>query len=177
MRITKAEAARRQLDVAIALLFTKEDLVAVHTLTGAAAEIASELRQSADAPEPWSFKTPMVCGLDENEYFSIMRSTRDYLGSAKSEAFSIEDFSVPDTIALIAQTNFALGELSLRLSVSQSIFQLWFLACQLDSLSPSFEHAARIRAIFGNISRRTMNYRLSVGRRVLLEEMDRILSE
>ena len=45
MKLTKLEAAQRQLDVAAALFVSREDRLALHTLAGAAEEILGRLAQ------------------------------------------------------------------------------------------------------------------------------------
>lgn len=65
-----------------------------------------------------------------------------------------------------------LAELTGKLTPSQSVFQLWHLACNLDVLTRDLEHYGTIRSIFGNLSRRTYEYRLAVGRRVLREALE-----
>ena len=48
IRVTKVEAARRQIDTAIRMLFSNEDPVAVHTLAMAALRIVRDLAAKRD---------------------------------------------------------------------------------------------------------------------------------
>jgi hypothetical protein len=104
-----------------------------------------------------------------------MQAPRQVLETAEPAEYSVTEFSIGDTISLLARTILNLGQISERLTISHSVFQLWFLSSNFDQLNKSFEHLPRVRSIFGNLSRRSMDYRLSAGRQLLLEEMQKVL--
>lgn len=79
VRVNKIEAASRQLDVAIRLLFNGEDIVAVHTLVGAASRLASDLIAKVDSKKSWDIAAQEVCRIDPQTYRKIMRATRNFL--------------------------------------------------------------------------------------------------
>jgi hypothetical protein len=166
--ITKTAAASRQLDAAIRLLFSGGDILAVHTLAGAASHIISDLNDQTRPDASWDKVAQTVCGLDAKTYFKIMRATQNFLKHADRDADVTHEFTVSDTLALIASAVFNFCELtSGQLTIPQSVFQLWHLACNLDVLDQSFEHRALIKSAFKDLSRRTPEYRLSVGWREL----------
>ena len=66
--------------------------------------------------------------------------------------------AVTDMIALIG-----------RPSVRQAFFETWCLACNLDAAEIPTENRELIKATFGNLTRRSPEYSLSVGRRLLAE--------
>jgi hypothetical protein len=51
MKISKADAAQRQLDTAIELYFAESDPVAIHTLAAAAYELIRALRERKGLPD------------------------------------------------------------------------------------------------------------------------------
>ena len=51
--VTKFEAARRQLNTAICMLFAGADPIAVHTLLGAASVLLSDLAKLHDPANRW----------------------------------------------------------------------------------------------------------------------------
>jgi hypothetical protein len=171
IRITKIDAASRQLDAGIRLLFHGGDIVAVHTLAGAASHIISDLIETAKLDRSWDLAAQKVCSIDAKTYFRIMRSTQNFLKHAKTDPHDEHEFAASDTSAIMASAVFNLAELAGRLTIPQSVFQLWHLACNLDVLSEEFEHYQMIRSVFGNLTRRTPEYRLAVGRRELTEAL------
>ena len=50
IRTSKLAAARRQLDAAIRMLFSGEDVLAVHTVASAATTILRDIAESRDLP-------------------------------------------------------------------------------------------------------------------------------
>jgi hypothetical protein len=59
--------------------------------------------------------------------------------------------------------------LSGRPSIRQAFFETWRLACSLDTAELTAENREVIKATFGNLTRRSPEYSLSVGRRLLAE--------
>lgn len=110
-------------------------------------------------------------GLDAKTYFNIMRETQNFLKHAKTDPYAQHEFAVTDTPAVLLSAVLNIAELSGTLTVPQSVYQLWYIACNLDVIDPSSEHHDMIKSVFGDLSKRTMPYRIAVGRRELKEAM------
>ena len=68
LEITKLEAAARQLDTAITLVFEQGDRVVVHTLAAAAANIFSDVLESQDESRSWRQKAKSQFELSNAQY-------------------------------------------------------------------------------------------------------------
>jgi hypothetical protein len=174
IRLNKFEAASRQLDAAIRLLFARDESFAVHTLAGAASRILSDLAE-LKAPDTSRDKQAQdATGIDAKTYFKVMRETQNFLKHAETDPDGIHVIEHRDTMALMMQAVMNVASLERMLTIPQSVFQLWYLAGMLSELPDltSRVHATIVEK-FKNLSRRTLTYRLSVGRRVLREEIER----
>jgi hypothetical protein len=169
IRIDKLSAASRQIDAAVRLLFSGEDMVAVHTLAGAASTILSDLIEARTPAKSWDKIAQAAAGLDARTYFAIMRRTQNFLKHAKDDPDGIHEFLATDTAGLLMWAIMNLVAMQ-ALTREQQVFQLWFIACHLDHFEAS-DIASVARRLFKNLSRRSMAYRVAVGRRVLGEQL------
>ncbi len=171
LRITKKEAASRQLDAAIQLLFAGGDTVAVYTLAGAGSRIASDLIQLEQPEKTWDLSTQELSDPSQSSYFELMHATQAILKHADVDPKSTHEFALSDTLALLATAVFDIAKLTGGLTTPQAVYQIWYAACNLDALGSSFEHRAVVKQVIGDLSRRTLSYQLAVGRRELREAM------
>ena len=174
VRINKPDAASQQLDVAIATLFTQDNAVVVQTLAGAAAAIVAETNAATAPVESWHIAARQACGVGGEQFTEIMQFAAEHARQAGTAPYSIERFTLAETTGLLVSTIFGVGQIRGKLTISQCVFVLWNLACRLSALGPEFRYKQQIRSCFGNLGRKSLKYRLVVGRRVLLAEMDRI---
>ena len=168
VKMTKKEAASRQLDAAIQLLFAGGDIVAVHTLACAGSRIASDLIQVEQPGKSWEVE---ITDPTQRSYFQLMHATQNILKQADVDLDNTHEFAISDTLAILAKSVFNLAELTGGLTTPQAVFQIWYAACNLDALGPSFEHYAIVKRVIGDLSKRTISYQLAVGRRELREAM------
>lgn len=170
IRSTKLQVASRQLDAAIGILFAGGDLVAAHTLAGAASGILSNLEpdQSADR------HAQQVVG-GEATYRDIARAAQKLLKDVNPDPDVTRAFSAAETAALISAAIVDLYDLGGRITIPQSVFHLWLVACHLDALDESFQHREMLKAEFGKLTRRTWHYQIAAGR-VALEKANAIAS-
>ncbi|BBL56460.1 hypothetical protein [Methylomonas koyamae] len=73
IRLGKLEAARRQLAVAIRLIFESGDPVAAHTLVGAASNILTDLVEQQVSHKSWDKFAQDANNPAPKTYFNIMR--------------------------------------------------------------------------------------------------------
>jgi len=85
IRLNKIDAARRQLKVAIRLLFDDEDPVAVHTLVGAASVIITDLVEKHHPNESWDKFAQEANKITAREYYQVMRKPQNFLKHARDE--------------------------------------------------------------------------------------------
>ena len=170
MQLTKLDAARRQLKVAIRLLFDSEDPVAVHTLVGAASVIISDLVDKYHPQNSWDKLAQEANELKRAEYFKVMRKTQNFLKHAREDDREVLNFDPNDTDSLAFWAVMNLGNFGL-LSMEESVLQLWYLACHAPTLDLTIEPYGRAMEVFGDLREIPRTDRLAIGKRVLAEQL------
>lgn len=82
-KVSKIDAASRQLDAGIRLLFSDGDIIAVHTLAGAASKITSDLVEKLALDKSWDKAAQIVNDLSSAEYFRIVRDVMNVVNVGK----------------------------------------------------------------------------------------------
>ena len=170
IHISKLEAAKRQLDVAVRLLFDDGDPVAVHTLVGAASVIISNLVEKHHPDKSWDKFAQQANKITASEYFQVMRKPQNFLKHARGDADATLDFDPKDTESVAFWAVMNLGNFG-RLSMEASVLQLWYLACHAPSLEPNVEPYNRALEVFGDLRNKPRVHRLAVAKRVLAEQL------
>lgn len=98
--VSKLNAAQRQLDVAIRMLFGKEDPVAVHTLVGAASVLLTDLIEIINPQRSWDKMAREANALAPSEYFQVMRRDQNFFKHARSDHGAVLLFNPEETEAL-----------------------------------------------------------------------------
>jgi len=127
MRITKLEAAQRQLNRAIRMHFTGDDPVCTHTLAGAASILLTDLVEHQQPGKTWDEMVSQDSNLTKSEFFKIARHAQNFLKHARDDPGATLDFNPSDTDALLTVAVFNASELA-PLSPEADVFQLWALA-------------------------------------------------
>lgn len=170
IKLSKLEAATRQLRMAIRLLFEGVDPVPVHTLVGASSIILADLVERKVPEKSWDRFAQQTNNISAPEYFRVMREVQNFLKHAKGDPDATLDFNPKDTESLAFWAVLNAGELGL-LSMEESVFQLWYLAChdpQLEDNSSPYKEAL---ALFGDLRSVPRDRRLEVGCKVLAEQL------
>jgi hypothetical protein len=135
MRLNKEEVAVRQLDSAIRLLFAGEDVVSVHTLACAAANVLRDMLR-AQGGEAWHDAIVACHPGNEQQIRQTLARAQNFFKHADRDAEEELDFdeNANDEIIIVATLEY--GEL-LRLgapsgrtttTIPMSVFQLWYFA-------------------------------------------------
>lgn len=168
--LRKIQIASRQLDTAIGLLFAGGDIVGVHTLAAAASKNLSELGPPSSDRQAQAIDHPGAAS-----YRDVARAVRNLPQTANPDPEVVRDFTTADSAALISATILRFDERGGPITIAQSLFHIWYLACHFDSLDESFPQREMIKAEFGNLGRRTWSYQIAMGR-VALEKAQARLS-
>ncbi|MDD5411815.1 MAG: hypothetical protein PHF31_10450 [Methylobacter sp.] len=169
-QITKLDAARRQLHVAIMLLFDDGDPIAVHTLVGAASVIISDLVDQYHPDKSWDKMAQMANNITSSQYFQVMRKPQNFLKHAREDASKVFDFDPNETEAVAFWAVMNLGNFG-PLSMEESVLQLWYLACHAPNLYVAIEPYKIAVQMFGDLRNIPRAGRLAVGKRVLKEQL------
>ena len=98
---TKHDAAIRQLDIAIGLLLTDGDPLAVRTLGGAAYGIVADLAENQNHGSSWRTKIIEDSGLSPKDALQVLNAAQNYLKHADREAGSTLSFEEEENDHLI----------------------------------------------------------------------------
>ena len=151
MRVSKISAAERQLDSALLLFLEGGDIVACHTLAGAASVLLSDLVDKHCPEKSWDRSVQSANSLARNEYFRVLRKSQNFFKHAKNDPDGYIDFEESDFthVAFLATMN--LSELEGKKSLAQSFFQVWYVACYASNLGHEPELVATATKLFGVI--------------------------
>ncbi|WP_321875568.1 hypothetical protein [Burkholderia cenocepacia] len=167
IRISKLEAARRQLRAAIRMLFDGADPVAVHTLVGAASILAADLAAHHHPGEQWETLAKNANNLTSTQYFEIARATQNFLKHANKDVDAIHEFNPIDTDALAVGAIRNLANFG-RLGLEESALELWYVACNdPEGRGYAGEWFAKAADFFGDLRNSDRLTRLAKGREVL----------
>ena len=167
--VTKLEAARRQLDVALDLIFSNGDAIAAHTLVGAASAIVTDLVCVKCPDRSWDTHAQEANKLAPRDYFAIMRRAQNFLKHAKADPNEVLELDPTDTDSLAFWAVMNLGELGCTLSAKESVLQLWYVACYSPVLDEDSLPNVAARQLFGDLRTIDRKTRVSVAARVLAE--------
>jgi hypothetical protein len=131
LRVTKIDAARRQLETAIELYFADRDPVAVHTLAAAAFEVLTDLRTEAGQPDEMM---ELIVTERRREVRDKLREAQNFFKHADRDGDAALDFDPATTelfLFLSTQRHAALAKNTLAMQC----MYWWFLLHQPDLLT------------------------------------------
>ncbi len=131
---SKSEAAVRQLDVAIELLFADRDPLAARTLAAAAFGVLSDLVEAGTPGRSWREKLIADSGLPRLQALEVIRAASNFLKHADRDPDANLSFEEEENDHLIFFATIECGELGASLSYPMQAFQIWYLACYSDHL-------------------------------------------
>jgi hypothetical protein len=165
-QLTKIEAAQRQLSVAIRMLFTDQDPVAVHTLAGAASIVFTDLVEHFAPDKSWDRMAQEDNNLSASEYFKIIRQPQNFLKHARDDHTDVFNFDASDTEALIMMAVMNASEIA-PMSTEAQVFQLWFLAARYPLECATESPFREAIGLFGDLRTTARGQRLRLGQRAL----------
>jgi hypothetical protein len=169
LTVTKLEAAKRQLEIGIRMIFSQADPVATHTLIGAASTLLSNLIERHRPTRSWDAIAQKANNLSPSNYFAIMRRAQNFLKHADTDPDETIALDVTDTDSLAFWAVMNLGEIDGPLGKSESVFQMWYLACYSPCLEDGTPVSRAVLEQFGDLRQLDRRERISIGARALNE--------
>jgi hypothetical protein len=166
IRVTKLDAAQRQLDLAIRMLFGGADPVAVHTLVGVASIVLTDLVEHKMPDKSWDRLAREANDLTKSQYFQIMRSAQNFLKHARDDPDGVLELDPVDTESLAFWAVMNASELA-PMSIEAQVFQLWYIASHSPLEDPSESPLREAIALVGDLRNAPRDQRLQVGLRTL----------
>jgi len=130
-RLSKIDAARRQLDASIRMLFNGEDILAVHTVAAAAGTIIKDIALAKFPGQSWHAGAMQVNKLDAKTYFNIMNAAANFLKHANQDPEGAWHFSPTETETTIFWAVLEINHFGPK-SELQDFYELWWLASHRD---------------------------------------------
>lgn len=148
---TKPQAATRQLDVAITLLFADYDPLAIRTIAAAAHGILADLVERKKPGQSWRSMLIQDSGLSEKDAISVINSAQNYLKHADRDPESELSFDEEENDHVIFFATLECGELGYPLSIDMQAFQIWYLATYPEKLGNETGPVKKARLAFPEI--------------------------
>lgn len=172
IQITKLDAASRQLNIAIRLLFEEAEIIAVHTIAGAASILYSNILSKTEPNESWDIKAQVACELAPVEYYKIMRKTQNFLKHADKDTEETLEFDPMDTEALLFGAVMNAVDIP-PMSVEAQVFQLWYIASHWPLSDENQTPFADAVLLFGDLRKTLRQDRMKIGLKVLKFELEK----
>jgi len=125
-KITKLDAAARQLNAAIAMWFRDEDLIAVHTLAAAAHQIVHDIVQQRGGPD-LIFNSLTIKDEYRKEYVNLMKSPQNFFKHADKDQHGEIEFHHVMPEFFIMMTLVGLEFLKVPYDAPRAAFSHWFM--------------------------------------------------
>lgn len=164
---TKPDAAVRQLDVAIGLLLTNGDPLAVRTLAGAAFGILADLADAQMHNSSWRAKLIQDSGLSDKEALRVLNSAQNYLKHADKDPEASLSFDEEENDHLIFVATIECGGLGNPLSFSMQAYQIWYLGLYPEKIGHDTEPVRTARTAFPDLSAKDRPNQLTLGHQFL----------
>jgi hypothetical protein len=174
MKVTcsKLDAAIRQLDVAIGLLFTDSDPLAIRTLAGAAYGILSDIAENQKQGSSWRTKIIEDSSLSKNEAMRILNAAQNYLKHADKDSNSSLSFNEEENDHLIFVASIECASIGYPLSFSMQAFQIWYLAMYPEKIGHNTKSVTVAKDVFPHISTKERSPQLSLGHQFLEQVLE-----
>lgn len=167
IKYNKAEVASKQLDVAINLLFTDQDAIAVRSLASSAHSIFFDLVENKEKNSSWKSKAIKNginnYSLTKKEAIHILNSAYNFLKHADTDPESELEFDQEENDHVIFFATLECGELGHELSILMQKYQIWYLAMYPNKIDKEIEHTNAITHIFPGIQELSREASLSKG--------------
>jgi len=160
---TKLEAASRQLDEAVALLFADRDPLAIRTLAAAAHGVLSDLVETKRAGQSWRTALFESSGLSRKDALEVLNGAQNFLKHADRDPDATLSFDEEENDYLLFFATLEVSELGHATSTSMQAFQVWFIACYPNLVGSDSAIHKNAASAFDDLGGKTRLERLAAG--------------
>ena len=156
-KISKLDAARRQLEMAINLYYFDRDFVSVHTLASAAHEVLADLLKHHGVQQPVSLRAIVKTHVRpefQAEFLRMLKRAQNFFKHADSDSAAILTFDPRQTEFVVWESGLAYHALTGDFPPLFQAFHIWFIVQNPEALKFPAE-LNRIRAEAGEEIART----------------------
>jgi hypothetical protein len=145
---SKPQAATRQLDVAITLLFADYDPLAIRTLAAAAHGVLADLVERKLPGGSWRSKIIEGSGLSKSAAIGVLNAAQNFLKHADRDPDAELEIDEEENDHLMFVATLECAELGHPLSVDMQAFQIWYLAAYPNKIGAETEPVVKSRKAF-----------------------------
>lgn len=127
IRISKLDAAKRQLDCAVELWFSGGDPVAIHTLAFASHEIIHVLNKKTGTGSPLLLDSPYARPEYREEIIRAIKEHGNFFKHADRDPYRVIEFNPTTSDGFLIFSILGLHSLGERLSNTQTAFNWWYM--------------------------------------------------
>jgi hypothetical protein len=140
VKISKIEAARRQLDCAIKLWFMDGDEVSIHTLTVAAHQIIHDIKENSGVSVELLFDTALVKDEKRKNWIKLLKKSSNFFKHADNDPDPQGEleFSPFGNLLFIVFSIMGLGAVGERTSFAMNALVTWLTIHQPDLISADY---------------------------------------
>lgn len=142
--ITRRDAADRQLKQAIRLFFDRGDMLAVHTLTGAAFQLLADIGKVSGIVSRFR-STELIRPERMKEWIQALNSTQNFLKHADKDGALRHNYVEEATVLFLYEAIELAQRVSPATGGERLAFQLWFVFSYPEMVDQSF--LARLEAV------------------------------
>jgi hypothetical protein len=125
LKVNKPEAARRQIDSAIRMLFQNEDPIAIHTLCMAAFRILRDLAEKCGDSYIHNVTKDIIKAGMEKEFWAVLQGPANFFKHADRDAYAILDVDEEvNDIAMLLTCHYY-QNLGHQLSPEMKVLMFW----------------------------------------------------
>ncbi len=144
MKISKIDAARRQLDVALSLFFNDADPISIHTLTAAAHQILMDISGSKGVKSLVKGLALDIIRQDKASlYLSAVNEAENFFKHADRDQSALLEFNPAQTEYLLLDAVEMYIMLTNDIPEDMSIYQAWFRIKNPEFISDKAKNALK----------------------------------
>jgi hypothetical protein len=173
VKCTKSEGAVRQIDVAIGLLFSDEDPLAIRTLAAAGAGVFADLVETKEKGTSWRSALIQGSGLEAKQAFGILNAAQNFLKHANVDPSSVLTFQEEENDHLIFIASMDCIAASYPLSLAMQAYQIWYLAVYPEKLGQDVDQVKKAINLLPKLANKSRQEQLLLGRKFLESVLER----
>jgi len=152
IKISKLDAARRQLLTAIRLYFNDGDVVSTHTLAAAALKITQNICDSSPdlADSVTSWVDAYIKPERKKEFWRKLHETANFFKHAKNDPDAVHEFCPEETENILFLAACQYYNLSWELLVEMRLFGIWYQLIHPDIFNPPAEAIKLGKNLYGD---------------------------
>ncbi len=137
IRVSKLDAARRQLDCAIELWFAGKDEVSIHTLAAGAHQIIHDINKKK-GNQDLLFDSGVIKDESRAKFVALVKRDMNFFKHADRDAEGITEFVPLGSILFMLFSAVGLQQLGERLNDVEDIFILWLALHHPDWINEAY---------------------------------------